>query len=257
MKRPSAPVIIGWVAALVLLALGFFLEPIARVASPRLAVALATGFGHDLVLGEWSLSVSRDLAMTRTDADRGGEVWESPPRLRDPWGRPWRKKTLPTARWTRSDVFVAGGSVYSVGPGGLDDSGGGDDVVVDEVATIGSGLIPPVLRESIGATLVVLGGLLAIWTVVLWLAVPPRRRSTAAEAQLAAGLTVPWVLGCAVWMALLIETAPARATARIVERQLHLKVPAGWAAIGTAGFVSFALALAWRLTRPREEDRPS
>ena len=90
------------------------LGPLLRALDPALATRLAYECQAEGVLDYVAACWSR--------VAEGHPPPESPPSLRDPWGRPWRF----------SMDMVDGALVYSVGPNGADDGWGeGDDFYLD------------------------------------------------------------------------------------------------------------------------------
>lgn len=88
-----------WSLAVLCVVVGPLTPSFVRLVSDRFAIALAAGGGHT--------------------ASLNGASWVGRSYAIDPWGRPLIFQGAPTAE----------GRLYSVGPNGRDEQGGGDDVV--------------------------------------------------------------------------------------------------------------------------------
>lgn len=255
--------LLGWAVAAVLVLGGLLLEPMARVVSPTFAVGLASRWGSDEALTAWIWSMQDELDRGRTPFGAGlrpddGDVWESPPSLRDPWGARWRiRARLPVD--PRGDPFYAWTWAYSVGPDGHDDRGLGDDVMLRPMrATFrGGALVHWRIREEPGRVLIICGAALAAYAALAWRFVPSRRGSIALELVRSIVLAAPWASAVLAYLAAIGSSYWRDEAAREVEAALALRVPAEFAVIGTVILATVSLALAWRLTRPRADEASS
>lgn len=211
----------AWAACAALLVAGWLTPTLARAASPRLAAALAVCDGYLLSMSEAGL-----IAWSEGVDAWGARVWI--------WGRTPRLQAR------------------SYGPDGVDDSGGGDDLVLtkDDVALASALAAAPFASVLLAVALAGCVGSRFNGA--------PRSRSTPRELARAAGLATPPAL--LVLLAFRIVTFGDRnfgdPLAELLDERAwpSLVVPPGAAFLMAYGALAFGLAYAWRLSRPRETD---
>jgi hypothetical protein len=158
----------------------------------------------------------------------------------DAWGRPFRFRVAPP-RSERQSAFL----VYSTGPNGQDESGQGDDLVLDSTPSLFGALdVSPYVFGVFGAFLV--------WCWILARLVrAPRSPRLRVELARAAGIAVVPAGGVT---ALLLQ-ASSRDLAVFAPLQTSLKIPPGLAAGVFVAVIAFVAALMIRVRRGlRHED---
>ncbi len=219
--------------ALLVLVAAALVRPIARLVSPRIAVADQLGC-------EPGETFSKFLDwQTHEVHDRHGTSIPL-----DPWGDPW-------IVW-KEDRYVM---VYSAGPNGLDDHGEGDDVVLYTWGWRGPGPAFENVFYARPALFVLAAFLVALLVARRWARAP---RSAAVQLELlrAARLLVPFLLVLLLFFALFAEEVLKATYGLSRAKPLPLSsVPWPVAACGTGVVIAYVIALGVRAKAAPEEDR--
>ncbi len=226
-----------WTLVVAVILGGLVTPLLARALSPRLAAGLTVCDGFTLTT--WSPQAPGQLA----GWTRGHDAWSNPVRIEevDPAAapRPRRGGRL------LSDALV----VRSFGPDGLDDQGAGDDLVLTDVElTLAAALhTAPLLGVLLAAALA--------WCLSGPFTHRPRAPSALPEVRRAlglAGLPALLVLGAGRIAASGPDRIFGDPLARLLESRAMpaLLVSPGWAFVLAYAAIAFALAFAWRATRP-------
>ncbi len=199
--------------------------------SPRLAAALAVCDGFTLT------TASPSFLGQLTGWTRGPDAWGHQVRIEEPSATP------PGAPALR---------VRSFGPDGRDDQGGGDDLVLTEheLALAAALNVAPLLGVLFAAALA--------WCLAGPFTRTTRAASAAREVARAAGLAgLPalLVLGAARLATLGPDPIFGDPLARLLDARAvpTLLVSPGWAFVFAYAATAYALAYAWRVTRPRAD----
>jgi hypothetical protein len=209
--------------AAVAIFLGVTARAVAMIVSPRFALLVscpAPDLAPARAIDPAPIGIERDVVHDE---------------LLDAWGRPWRFERDP-----RIDRIT----LYSVGPDGRDDRGGGDDVRITRSVMLEVVAIAPWLGAGVA--------LLLLWaSFVIGAVRAPRARAVWLEGWRALVIASPATV--IVGACLLSVLAPA------LDRGLHspwLLVRPSTAAVGAVALLLWLGALAARLRRPAPEEGP-